>query len=67
MEDEIDLGENRTVFTRSHADIKANGKKMCEPLDHKWRKVNENELECKECPTALMVAVDDERLIRLDE
>lgn len=61
MEEEIDLGENRTVFTRSHADIKANGKTMC--LDHKWRKVNENELECKECPTVIICALDDPRLL----
>lgn len=60
MEDEIDLGENRTVFTRSHADIKANGKTMC--LDHKWKKLNENEIYCTQCPTVLIVGVDDERL-----
>ena len=56
MEDEIDLGENRTIFSRSNADIKANGKTMC--LDHKWKKLNENEVYCTQCPTVWIVNSD---------
>ena len=63
QDDGEDRGEIRTVFTRSHADIKANGKTMC--LDHKWKKMNENEIYCIECPTVLIVGLDDERLCQL--
>jgi len=31
-------------------------------LDHKWKKLNENEIYCTQCPTVLIVGLDDERL-----
>lgn len=53
QEDGIDRGEIQTVFSRSHADIAAGGKKMCEK--HVWKKLSSNEVECIMCPTALIV------------
>ena len=53
QEDNEDRGEIRTVFSRSHSDIAANGKKMCEK--HIWRKLSDNEVECIVCPTAWIV------------
>lgn len=61
QEDGEDRGEQRVVFTRSHADIKAGGKKMC--TDHQWRNRGDMELECKLCPTIIICAIDDERLL----
>ena len=66
MEDssqEIDLGENRTVFSIKHSDIKATGVKMC--TEHAWKKHSENEIACTACPTVLIVQFDDERLVKL--
>ena len=60
QEDGMPRGEVRTVFSRKHSDIEMSGKKMC--TDHKWRKLNNTEIECINCPTALIVGVDDERL-----
>ena len=64
QEDNEDRGEVRTVFARSHADIREGGKKMCER--HVWKRLSDNEVECMMCPTALVVQVDDERLLGLD-
>lgn len=61
QDDGEDRGEQRVVFTRSHADIKAGGKKMC--TDHSWKKLSENELYCTQCPTVIICALDDERLL----
>ena len=63
QDDGIDRGEIRTEFVRSHADIRAGGKKMCE--DHKWEKLSDTELYCTQCPTAIICGVDDERLLDL--
>ena len=65
QEDGIDRGEIRTEFVRSHADIKATGKTMCQ--EHTWKKINETEIECTLCPTVLMVGIDDERLVKLNQ
>lgn len=59
MEEEYKPEE--TVFTISHAEIEKHGTKMCEV--HSWRKLSENEVVCKNCPTALIVGLDDERLL----
>lgn len=56
QEDNLDRGEIRTEFVRSHADIKAGGKTMC--VDHVWKKLSENEVYCVNCPTALIVNPD---------
>jgi hypothetical protein len=56
QDDNIDRGEIRTVFSRSHSDIAANGKKMCEK--HVWKKLSDNEVYCVNCPTALIVNPD---------
>lgn len=62
QKDGEDRGEIRTVFSRAHSDIRANGKTMC--LDHSWKKLNENEIYCTQCPTVLIVGLDDERLLK---
>lgn len=59
--DNEDRGEIRTIFARSHADIREGGKKMC--TTHSWRKKNEIELECTLCPTCIICSIDDERLL----
>lgn len=64
-ENSQDLGENRTVFTIKHSDIKATGKKMCYPEDHHWKKLSENEIYCMNCPTVLVVQLDDPRLVKM--
>jgi hypothetical protein len=61
QDDGIDRGEIRTVFSATHAAIKATGVKMC--TDHKWKKVNEVELACTVCPTQIICSIDDERLV----
>jgi hypothetical protein len=61
QDDGEDRGEIKTIFQRSHADIKAGGKKMC--TDHQWRNRGDMELECKLCPTIIICAIDDERLL----
>lgn len=53
QEDGMDRGEIRTEFTRSHADIRAGGKKMC--TEHSWKKLSENEVYCTQCPSAWIV------------
>lgn len=54
MEEEyIDRGENKTVFVRSHSDIREGGKKMCEK--HSFKKLSDNEVYCTQCPTAVIV------------
>lgn len=52
-EENIDRGEIRTEFVRSHADIKAGGKTMCEK--HVWKKLSNNEIQCIMCPTVWIV------------
>jgi hypothetical protein len=56
-DDGIDRGEIRTVFSRSIADIKSSGVSQCK--NHKWRKLNDNELECVNCPTVIVVGIDN--------
>jgi len=51
----------QTVFSAFHSDIEATGKRMC--VSHSWRKRNEMEIECTNCPTCLIVGIDDERLL----
>lgn len=60
QEDGMDRGEVRTIFARSHSDIREGGKKMCEK--HVWKKLNDMEIYCTQCPTALIVSIDDARL-----
>ena len=60
IEKEDYKGENHTVFSRSHSDIRAGGKKMC--VTHSWKKKNEIELECTQCPTVVICSLSDERL-----
>lgn len=55
-EDNIPRGEIQTVFSRSHSDIKAGGKTMCEK--HIWTKLSDNEVACIICPTAWIVNPD---------
>ena len=64
QKDEIDRGEIRTIFSRSHSDIRSGGKTMCEK--HTWKKLNDMEIYCTQCPTALLVSIDDERLKELE-
>lgn len=61
MEEEYKPEE--TVFTISHKEIEKHGTKMCEK--HIWRKANDIELACTVCPTAIIVAIDDERLLAI--
>ena len=53
QEDGIDRGEVRTVFSRKHSDIRANGKTMCK--EHTWKKMNAMEIYCTQCPTVHIV------------
>ncbi len=53
IEKEDYKGENFTVFSRSHSDIRAGGKKMCK--SHFFKKLSDNEVYCTNCPTALIV------------
>lgn len=59
-DDGIDRGEIRTVFSTSIDTVRLSGKRMCE--HHEWTKVNDTEIACKNCPTQLIVGIDDERL-----
>lgn len=61
QDDGEDRGEIRTEFVRSHADIRAGGKTMCK--EHTWKKMNDAEIYCVNCPTALLVGLNDERLL----
>lgn len=65
QEDGIDRGEVRTVFSATHSAIKATGKSQCKI--HNWRKLNEMELECTNCPTVIICSIDDERLVNFDK
>lgn len=51
---EDEYGPKR-VFTLNHSDIP---KGITQCSTHKWRKLSENELECTECPTAIIVNAD---------
>lgn len=51
MEEENKL-DPQTVFKISHKDIEATGKTQC--LNHKWKKLNDNELECP-CGTVIII------------
>lgn len=62
-ENSQDLGENRTVFSVSHQDIAKTATRQCQK--HTWKKLSECEIACTLCPTALIVGVDDERLVNL--
>lgn len=44
----------KTVFTIKHSDI-PKGITQCAMKKHIWRKVNDNELECAQCPTIIIV------------
>jgi len=57
----LETGGNQTVFSVSHSDIKRTGKSQCQV--HKWRKLNDIELECTICPTIIICGLDDERLL----
>lgn len=56
QKDGIDRGEIKTVFSRSHSDIQAGGKRMCDK--HIWKKLSENEVACIMCPTVWIVNAD---------
>ena len=51
---EDEFGPKR-VFSIKHSEI-PKGVTQC--VEHKWRKLNENELECTLCPTAIIVNPD---------
>ncbi len=56
QKDNLDRGEVRTIFSRSHSDIKLGGKTMC--TKHSFKKLSENEVYCTNCPTCLIVNPD---------
>jgi len=58
----LETGGNQTVFSVSHSDIKRTGTSQCQI--HEWKKLNDMEIYCSKCPTALIVSLDDERLIQ---
>ena len=47
----------KTVHTIKESEIKASGKTQCQ--NHTWRKLSETEIECVNCPTALIVGADN--------
>lgn len=56
-----ELGPQR-VFAIKHSEI-PKGVTQCEK--HIWKKLNDMEIACTQCPTALIVAIDDERILNL--
>ena len=60
-DDGEDRGEIRTVFSTSTSTIALSGVKQC--VEHKWRKLNDTELACADCPTAIICGIDDDRLL----
>lgn len=46
----------QTVFSITHAEIKATGKTQC--VEHKWKKLSENEVVCG-CGTVRIINKDD--------
>lgn len=55
MEEEKDELGPKTVFTIKESEIKK-GTTQCQ--NHKWRVLNETEIACTVCPTALIVSKD---------
>ncbi len=51
--EEPDLLSNKTVFTIKHSEI-PKGVTQCEAGNHAWKRINENELECTNCPTIII-------------
>lgn len=45
----------KTLFTIKHSEI-PQGKTQC--VNHVWKKLNDNELECLNCPTCVIVNSD---------
>jgi len=45
----------KTVFTIKHSDIP---KGITQCVKHVWRKKNETELDCVNCPTCIIVSAD---------
>jgi len=56
-EEKDELGP-KTVFTIKHSDIPT-GVTQCKFQEHKWVKLNDNEIKCTKCPTVLIVGADD--------
>ena len=52
---EDEYGPKR-VFSIKHSEI-PKGVTQC--VTHEWRKLNENELECTKCPTAIIVKEEE--------
>ena len=47
----------QTLYTIKESEIKATGRTQCKV--HKWRKLSDNELECVNCPTAILCHIED--------
>ncbi len=52
---EDEFGPKR-VFSIKHSEI-PKGVTQC--VEHKWRKLNKNELECTKCPSVIIVNKED--------
>lgn len=52
MKEKIDALGPKTVFTIKHSDIP---KGITQCAKHVWRKKNEMELDCVNCPTCIIV------------
>lgn len=55
-QDEKDPLDPQEVFRIHHNDIKV-GKTQCK--NHRWQKLNDNELYCPICESAIIVGVDN--------
>lgn len=53
MEEKQPEGIAQEVYRVSEADIKRRGIRQC--VNHKWRKLSDNEVACTLCNTALIV------------
>jgi hypothetical protein len=45
-----------TVYTISEREIKSTGRTQC--TEHKWEKLNDNEIICRACNTVLIINPD---------
>ena len=57
QEKEIDPLGPKTVFTIKHSELK--GLTQCKNGEHSWVKLNEAELKCTKCNTAIIVGIDN--------
>ena len=47
--------DGETVFSASHSEIAQTRKIQCKPGSHVWKKLDDENLECTKCPTAIKI------------